>query len=236
MEIDGEASSDLGTAGFFPEYGLRARRVSELWVIRPWAGQAIPSAHYASRDGISGGPRGTVSLKATRRNARVAFCFPIIYDCSSAKLRTLFVLREQSGAEISLLKVGRGCSMREPLLDVAGPRDRDGRTVLPTQARVGFSSSSTGVQNAGPFLLRGRDHVLRGLRGLSQGTQRNPECKEHMMAAGRLAEKFEPELYCGGQRPRLARSHAGLRYTSESPARGKQGFLMGMSVWGTTHP
>ncbi|MBR1154626.1 hypothetical protein [Bradyrhizobium sp. JYMT SZCCT0428] len=26
-------------------------------------------------------------------------------------------------------------------------------------------------------------------------TQRNPECKEHMMAAGKLAEKFEPELY-----------------------------------------
>lgn len=25
--------------------------------------------------------------------------------------------------------------------------------------------------------------------------QRNPECKEHMMAAGKLAEKFEPELY-----------------------------------------
>jgi hypothetical protein len=28
-----------------------------------------------------------------------------------------------------------------------------------------------------------------------QGTQRNPECKERMMAAGRLAEKFEPDLY-----------------------------------------
>ena len=25
--------------------------------------------------------------------------------------------------------------------------------------------------------------------------QRNPECKEHMEAAARLAEKFEPELY-----------------------------------------
>jgi len=25
--------------------------------------------------------------------------------------------------------------------------------------------------------------------------QGNPECKKHMMAAGKLAEKFEPELY-----------------------------------------
>ena len=28
-----------------------------------------------------------------------------------------------------------------------------------------------------------------------EAMQRNPECKEHMMAAGKLAEKFEPELY-----------------------------------------
>ena len=28
-----------------------------------------------------------------------------------------------------------------------------------------------------------------------EAMQRNPECREHMMAAGRLAEKFEPELY-----------------------------------------
>ena len=28
-----------------------------------------------------------------------------------------------------------------------------------------------------------------------EAMQRNPECKEHMMAAARLAEKFEPELY-----------------------------------------
>jgi hypothetical protein len=25
--------------------------------------------------------------------------------------------------------------------------------------------------------------------------QRNPECEKHAMAAGKLAEKFEPELY-----------------------------------------
>ena len=75
---------------------------SELWVIRWRDGQASLSAHDASRDGISGGPGGTVSLKATRRNARVAFCFRILYDCMTVKLRTLFVLREQNGEEPKL--------------------------------------------------------------------------------------------------------------------------------------
>ena len=28
-----------------------------------------------------------------------------------------------------------------------------------------------------------------------EAMQRNPECEEHMMAASRLADKFEPELY-----------------------------------------
>ena len=81
----------------------------ELWVISRRAGQASLSAHYSQRDGISGGPGGTVSLKATRRNARVAFCLPIIYECMTAKLRTLFVLGEQNGVtEIST----RGASLR----------------------------------------------------------------------------------------------------------------------------
>jgi hypothetical protein len=28
-----------------------------------------------------------------------------------------------------------------------------------------------------------------------EAMQRNPACKEHMIAAGKVAEKFEPELY-----------------------------------------
>ena len=28
-----------------------------------------------------------------------------------------------------------------------------------------------------------------------EAMQRNPECKEHMMASARLSEKFEPELF-----------------------------------------
>ena len=60
-----------------------------------WAGQPAPSAHYTPRDGISGGPGDSLE-KAMRCNARVAFCFGIIYDCLTVKIRTLFVLREQS--------------------------------------------------------------------------------------------------------------------------------------------
>ena len=39
---------------------------------------------------------GTVSRKAMWCNTRVAFCFGFIYDCLTVKMRTLFVLREQT--------------------------------------------------------------------------------------------------------------------------------------------
>jgi hypothetical protein len=58
---------------------LRRVRSAELWVIPSRPGQAPPPAHYAPRDGISGGPRGTVSQRAMRCNARVAFC-PLLSD------------------------------------------------------------------------------------------------------------------------------------------------------------
>src|SRR5216683_1248712 len=42
---------------------LRRVRPSELWVIPTYPRQVPPPAHYAPRDGISGGPRGTVSQR-----------------------------------------------------------------------------------------------------------------------------------------------------------------------------
>src|SRR5260221_12250279 len=64
---------------------LRRVRPSELWVIPTHPGQVPPPAHYAPRDGISGGPRGTVS----QRPCGVMPAWPFVFYCLTAKIGTL---------------------------------------------------------------------------------------------------------------------------------------------------
>src|SRR5450759_5781872 len=64
---------------------LRRVRSTELWVIPSHPRQAPPPAHYAPRDGISGGPRGTVS----QRPRGVMPAWPFVFYCLTAKIGTL---------------------------------------------------------------------------------------------------------------------------------------------------
>src|ERR1700726_1139805 len=64
---------------------LRRVRSPELWVIPSHPRQAPPPAHYAPRDGISGGPRGTVS----QRPCGVMPAWPFVFYCLTVKIGTL---------------------------------------------------------------------------------------------------------------------------------------------------
>src|ERR1700694_4868410 len=64
---------------------LRRVRSPELWVIPSHPRQAPPPAHYAPRDGISGGPRGTVS----QRPCGVMPAWPFVFCCLTVKIGTL---------------------------------------------------------------------------------------------------------------------------------------------------
>src|ERR1700694_2656491 len=64
---------------------LRRVRSPELWVIPSHPRQAPPPAHYAPRDGISGGPRGTVS----QRPCGVMPAWPFVFYCLTGKIGTL---------------------------------------------------------------------------------------------------------------------------------------------------
>ena len=57
----------------------------ELWVIPSHPRQARPSTHYATRDGISGGPRGTVS----QRPCGVMPAWPFVFYCLPVRIGSL---------------------------------------------------------------------------------------------------------------------------------------------------
>ncbi|MBR1232954.1 antibiotic biosynthesis monooxygenase [Bradyrhizobium sp. AUGA SZCCT0182] len=70
-----------------------------------------------------------------------------------------------------------------------------------------------------------------------EAMQRNPECKEHMMAAGKARGKIRARALCGGQHPRLARrARAGLQLHKRKPRSGEAGLSDGDECLGTTHP
>jgi len=64
---------------------LRRVRSYELWVIPSHPRRAPPPAHYAPRDGISGGPRGTVS----QRPCGVMPAWPFVFYCLMVKIGSL---------------------------------------------------------------------------------------------------------------------------------------------------
>ena len=69
---------------------MRRVRSPELWVIPSHPRQAPPPAHYAPRDGISGGPTGTVS----QRSCGVMPAWPFVFYCLTLGERPLLA---QSG-------------------------------------------------------------------------------------------------------------------------------------------